>query len=61
MSQTKHKFITNTQTSIGYVKIITKIAIYKNFGKQLYMWADNGLKRCVPLIAGFFVKMLRFR
>ena len=30
-------FITNTQTSIGYVNIMTKIAIYKNFGKQLYV------------------------
>ena len=30
-------FITNTQTSIGNVKIMTKIDIYKNFGKQLYI------------------------
>ena len=29
-------FITNTQTSIGYVNNYDKIAIYKFFGKQLY-------------------------
>ena len=36
----KNKFITDSQTSIGYVNNYDKIAIYKNFGKQLYIVDD---------------------
>ena len=35
-------FITNTQTSIGYVNNYEKIAIYKNFGKAaVYIYTCN--------------------
>ena len=51
ISQTKHKFITNAQTSIGYVNNDDKTAIYKTFGKQLYVsWSTSELRvRLAPL------------
>ena len=46
ISQIKHKFISNTQTSIGYVNNGDKIAIYEIFGKQLFslkdLWIEGG-------------------
>ena len=37
-------FTTNTQTSIGYVNIMTKIAIYKIFWKAAVQALVNGFR-----------------